>query len=516
MISALTDGFRREAPEGGLVIRVADAGELSLPTGQVVACDPGRLMHDDMWPAFARAVPPGRYPVRVSVAHFDAGGVRVAQAALLLSDAPPVRFELATRPGEDVASLGPDEIFGHGVDSGTSCFADLRTAHAVFERCKDWDYCWKGGFSELCSPGGQKWKNAAVDSAGGQNLVVFESGIGDGRYASYWGFDAEGRVACLVTDFGLLGGPACPECEAEEGKPHRFLCERESCPFCGEPIRSCDCATRVLGLGEDETELLRRFNESFRLGPPRPGLLGWLASFFRPRPLSERELAKAHEIQKRWKRVADARGRIPFGTSEPCPLGDAEDDDDEPPTPAVETLVMMGSMELGRFNLYARPVHAEPGEPDPVRRLVMPPTWSGDRSVMVWNERRGDEDVAAMMWRPENAAERAEAERLYEAARRRSWTTLDELRALLDGPGPWLLRPNMFGVLKYLTENREEVLFAPDSDEGDAPETLADEPAQGATFTREQVLEYIPRLWEEWLQRDEDYYFEPVRPEDVR
>lgn len=56
-------------PRRGLVIRVPDARKLALPTGQVVARDPGRLMHGDMWPAFARAVPPRRYPVRVSVTH---------------------------------------------------------------------------------------------------------------------------------------------------------------------------------------------------------------------------------------------------------------------------------------------------------------------------------------------------------------------------------------------------------------------------------------------------------------
>jgi hypothetical protein len=74
----------------------------------------------------------------------------------------------------------------------------------------------------------------------------------------------------------------------------------------------------------------------------------------------------------------------------------------------------------------------------------------------------------------------------------------------------------MFGVVKYLNENREEALFAPDSDEEEAPAVFEDDPNSGATFTREQVLDFVPRLWEEWLHRDEDYYFEPIRPEDAR
>lgn len=62
----------------------------------------------------------------------------------------------------------------------------------------------------------------------------------------------------------------------------------------------------------------------------------------------------------------------------------------------------------------------------------------------------------------------------------------------------------MFGVLKYLIENREEALFATDSDEEEAPVAFADDPASGATFTREQVLGFVPRFWEEWLDLDED------------
>jgi hypothetical protein len=50
----------------------------------------------------------------------------------------------------------------------------------------------------------------------------------------------------------------------------------------------------------------------------------------------------------------------------------------------------------------------------------------------------------------------------------------------------------MFGVLKYLNENREKVLFTPDSDEEEAPAVFEDDPASGATFTREQVLDFVP------------------------
>ncbi len=47
--------------------------------------------------------------------------------------------------------------------------------------------------------------NFCVDEATGANIIAFSSGWGDGCYASYWGYDADGKIACLITDFGVFG-----------------------------------------------------------------------------------------------------------------------------------------------------------------------------------------------------------------------------------------------------------------------------------------------------------------------
>jgi hypothetical protein len=36
------------------------------------------------------------------------------------------------------------------------------------------------------------------------NLVAFSSGVGDGAYATYAGFDADGTIAVVVTDFSVV------------------------------------------------------------------------------------------------------------------------------------------------------------------------------------------------------------------------------------------------------------------------------------------------------------------------
>ena len=156
---------------------------------------------------------------------------------MILDPAPPVRFELATRPGEDAATLGPGESFGHGVDSGTSCFLDFQAAREVHERCQRWDRHRQGSQPELAVGDGRHWSNSVVDPESGPNMVLFPSGIGDGRYSSYWGFDSAGRTVCLVTNFKLLAGgeaylPRCPECGAGEGElHHKFPCNASVARF---------------------------------------------------------------------------------------------------------------------------------------------------------------------------------------------------------------------------------------------------------------------------------------------
>ena len=43
-----------------------------------------------------------------------------------------------------------------------------------------------------------------------ENIICFSSGWGDGSYASYFGFDADGRPSALVTDFAVLFGKEAP------------------------------------------------------------------------------------------------------------------------------------------------------------------------------------------------------------------------------------------------------------------------------------------------------------------
>lgn len=192
---------------GAVTMTVHTIGELVLSSGKLVACDP--LAEPDTEP-FRVKFKPGRYPVMVSVAHIEKTNERrVAYAMLRLSDRPPVRWELATVSGEDINSLEEGEIFGYGVDSGTGCFMDAKAADSVAEieiNSGEQDFAEKL-IEELEKnrAQGNNWAVIPIDKAAKFNIVAFDSGWGDGIYATYFGYDAEKNVAQVITDFELFG-----------------------------------------------------------------------------------------------------------------------------------------------------------------------------------------------------------------------------------------------------------------------------------------------------------------------
>lgn len=222
-----------------LTVRVEHVGTLALPTGHIVACDPFWLT--EAFDPYTTVVPPGHYPVRLSIATFADGDRRVACAMLSFAEREVVRWELALRPGQDPRDLPPGELFGYPVDAGTGCFADQATMEALMAQAgihdvADWRrrahgdapvgpdgqptpewlalvgavYTWNDSFGDdlLAQLEATDYITATVIAPGGSraNLIAFSSGWGDGGYASFFGYDARDSVVCLVTDFHVLQG----------------------------------------------------------------------------------------------------------------------------------------------------------------------------------------------------------------------------------------------------------------------------------------------------------------------
>jgi hypothetical protein len=162
-------------------------GEVLLPSGRVIVSE--SLF--DAEPLDAR-VAPGGYPVHVTLVHHPdaADHELVAFVSLVLSEAPTVRWEEAGTIAVDGGTATITSIEGR--DELERVFDDdqlpaVDLDEQIFDSMVAHDYL------------ATEW---ALTSE--TNLVRVSSGVGDGGYPVYLGFDAEGNPTRVVLDFLLL------------------------------------------------------------------------------------------------------------------------------------------------------------------------------------------------------------------------------------------------------------------------------------------------------------------------
>ncbi|MEW5824632.1 MAG: DUF4241 domain-containing protein [Pseudomonadota bacterium] len=181
-------------------------GTLIVTSGAVVACDP--IVQPER-PPFERRVAPGRYAVE-----YLQDASKPALLVLWLRersqlDPATLTWEMAILPGMDPAELADDEYYGYPVDAGWGCLMDADAARAMAERAAraeaedpDFDNYYQA-FLE-----GQAGECSAFEHCPGEpgtaNVLLCESGWGDGNYPSYWALDPQGEPVALVTDFMVI------------------------------------------------------------------------------------------------------------------------------------------------------------------------------------------------------------------------------------------------------------------------------------------------------------------------
>jgi len=178
-----------------------DAGLLQMPSGRLVCCDP--LVATRFAEPFSLPVPVGGHPIVLTIAKTQ-DDARVAFARVQLRDTRPVEWDLMTLDGQDQSQLGPDEIFGYGVDAGTGCFGDAVAIRELDELMGADDHYGQRLIGEMGKTHTHTWSWINWRLPSGVNVVAFSSGYGDGLYASFAGLDSEGELACIVTDFQVL------------------------------------------------------------------------------------------------------------------------------------------------------------------------------------------------------------------------------------------------------------------------------------------------------------------------
>ena len=192
---ALDDGRRVQ----DFTLTHRSAGDLLLPSGRLVACDP--FVFPEMEP-FSIWLPLGSFPVILSIAEFS-DDQRVAFATVRFRKSKPVAWDMLTVGDQSLLTLKPDEIFGYPVDAGTGCFMDHSAGKLLTEiMSRDREF-YETLIAEMDKTYRHTWSSLNM-KFGDANLVAFSSGCGDGIYASYAGFDEDGEVTVVITDFDMV------------------------------------------------------------------------------------------------------------------------------------------------------------------------------------------------------------------------------------------------------------------------------------------------------------------------
>ena len=184
--------------------QVITIGQLKLPSGRVVACDP--YFCSSAMP-FSLKVTPGTYEVQLYQTNSQEWGQRIALARILFT------------PGKRVFTLQRSvkeftDSNGYFVDSGIGSFMDILACQTLSEVFAEHYRTNPQGnyYSDILESEFKmnainpndigKWNLHSLPNST-LNVAMFASGLGDGNFESFWGLDEYGEIVSLVTDFGI-------------------------------------------------------------------------------------------------------------------------------------------------------------------------------------------------------------------------------------------------------------------------------------------------------------------------
>lgn len=191
-----------------------NVGTVDLPSGKVVVSDPlCYLAMGICCPVLKESVPAGSYPAEVAVAKSRDVGIRMCTARLKIKPEPAVYYSVAESVEGNSVMLTGWIMSGFPVETGVMSFCDAEGAKE-FKRFADrwqsenpekniYDDHFAGFFAESAAkyPDHQnekgdftEWRNPV----GGKRMVMISSGLGDGFYQCYWGYDELGDICELV------------------------------------------------------------------------------------------------------------------------------------------------------------------------------------------------------------------------------------------------------------------------------------------------------------------------------
>ena len=199
-------------------LSLLNLGEIDVPTGNIIVCDPLTSYYDAI--PLTKNVKPGKYPVTISVADTKDSGQLYAAAKLEFTKTIPTKWVLALNKEQDINELKDQyDYFGFPVDAGLGCFLDVET-QKYFKQFDDKFHKENPDFNiydDLLADEFKKnavnpndindcgnWVNYHLPNKPNLNIIMFQTGSGDGVYPAYWGIADNGEICSLVIDLHVF------------------------------------------------------------------------------------------------------------------------------------------------------------------------------------------------------------------------------------------------------------------------------------------------------------------------
>jgi hypothetical protein len=193
-------------------LSVVECGHLSLGSGRLLCRDAFSEAEEE---GLALRVPPGRYPVRLTLADMSGrlDGSELAEAYLTIVLAP--GEEASLRPLAQEGDAGEDDELDV-VEVGSDAIAIVDAA--AFERCMPDPETW---VADVFEGGDEPWYELLDDpdeiregvanlvlplADEGENIILCQAGWGDGRYPLIGSFDDSDRVLAIHVDLQVMAG----------------------------------------------------------------------------------------------------------------------------------------------------------------------------------------------------------------------------------------------------------------------------------------------------------------------
>ena len=192
-----------------------EVGETNIKTGNIIVADPlAYLPIKNNNPILNIKIKKGTYKVEVSICRSKEIGIRMCTVRLKIKNTKAILYKLATPTEESAIFKGKDGILsGFPVDAGMITICDSEVAKEYQDFLEEWHKEHPNGnhyddyFAKFFKESSEKlpqyqreegdfieWENPKTHS----KLVMVASGLGDGFYQSYWGYDQENEICELI------------------------------------------------------------------------------------------------------------------------------------------------------------------------------------------------------------------------------------------------------------------------------------------------------------------------------